>query len=707
MSKIAKLAAAGLLFIMFALSSDNAGALGPRNHWFTAEAAIPHLYSQNEIELARLLENHRDALYCGAMSPDFGWVWAEPLAVAMHASSWTEAYLQTIRGVVAYPFAEWEQREIAWLMGTSSHGCSDAAWHWGYRPDAFLPRAMEEDNASEETIEYGCDIFMLFEHSEFPLAPDYYWPLELWAETFHRIGFDWVTPDTLTTGTNALQAGIAGENLTGWLTYVALRGQIPFSHDNYENYYPGGVEDCGALAAQQMIRLWHILKNDTWTYQHSYMSYAYDNAYGCHLLASLPDNNTGAEPRAQVGFRAGDADRMGALLKFVLPDDPPEAFVEQALLKLYFAERAYTQSDIKQLAIYQALKPWGEGAGEDGAPLSYNGSIAESGWATHNYAQFGSLPWDVPGCEGEGTDRASEAVDIVEIDPMMSTDQWISWDVTDLVRSWLENPQSNHGIIARDDSDIDIEGAFNFISEEEITYYLRPSLLIKWRPETPVSISMIPDNPPVVVPAGGSFGYTGILINNTRSLQVADIWIMLEVPGQGIYGPLERISNIPIQALDTLSATGIQQNVPVNAPLGDYNYISYCGDYPDNMIDSASFQFTVIAPEGDSNDLWSVGRWFDETEGYETAPPAVTLANNFPNPFNARTNISFVINQQSVVKLEIFNLRGQRVETLVNGYLQEGFHTINWDASDVTSGMYFYRLTAEGKSISGRMVLLR
>ncbi|MBD3233726.1 MAG: DNRLRE domain-containing protein [candidate division Zixibacteria bacterium] len=707
MFKIAESITSGLIFIILVLLADNASALGPRNHWFTAEAAIAHLYSQNEIELAQLLENHRDELYCGAMSPDFGWVWAEPLAAAMHASSWTEAYLETIRGVVTYPFAEWEQREIAWLMGTASHGYSDAAWHWGYRPDAFLPRAMEEDNTSEETIEYGCDIFMLFEHSEFPLAPDYYWPLELWAETFQRIGFDWVTSDTLTTGTDALQAGIAGENLTGWLTYLALRAQIPFSHDNYEDYYPGGIEDCGALVAQQMIRLWHILQDDSWTYQHSYMSYGYDDAYGCHLLASLPDNNTGAEPRAQVGFRTGGEDRMGALLKFVLPDDPPEAFVEQALLKLHFAEREYPQIDTKQLGIYQVLKPWGEGAGEDSEPLSYQGSAAENGWATHDYAQFGSLPWDVPGCEGEGTDRDSEAVDIVEIDPMMGTEQWISWDVTDLVHSWNENPPSNYGIIARDDSGIDTEGVFNFISEEGITYYLRPTLEVKWRPETPVSVSMIPDNPPIIIPAGGSFNYTGILINNTRTLQIRDVWIMMEVPGQGIYGPLDRINNIPIQALDTLSAAGIQQNVPVYAPLGDYNYIAYCGDYPEDIVDSASFQFTVIAPEGDGSKLWSVDRWFDGTDEYEISTPAVRSVNNYPNPFNARTNISFVINGQSSVKLEIFNLRGQRVEILVNGFLPEGFHAFDWDATDVTSGIYFYRLSTETERINGRMVLLR
>src|SRR5574341_400501 len=76
------------------------------------------------------------------------------------------------------------------------------------------------------------------------------------------------------------------------------------------------------------------------------------------------------------------------------------------------------------------------------------------------------------------------------------------------------------------------------------------------------------------------------------------------------------------------------------------------------------------------------------------------VGQNIPNPFNAETIIAFGLPQASQVKLEIFNILGQNVKTLVDGKLEAGYHQISWDGKNangkkVVSGVYFYRLKTE------------
>lgn len=83
------------------------------------------------------------------------------------------------------------------------------------------------------------------------------------------------------------------------------------------------------------------------------------------------------------------------------------------------------------------------------------------------------------------------------------------------------------------------------------------------------------------------------------------------------------------------------------------------------------------------------------------------LDQNFPNPFNPETNISFELAEASNVSLRIFNLVGQEVATLVSGPQAAGRHTVNFDASSLTSGMYIYRLEAGAFSATRKMILMK
>ncbi len=93
-------------------------------------------------------------------------------------------------------------------------------------------------------------------------------------------------------------------------------------------------------------------------------------------------------------------------------------------------------------------------------------------------------------------------------------------------------------------------------------------------------------------------------------------------------------------------------------------------------------------------------------------PSTLELSQNYPNPFNPTTQIRFSLPEQANVKLEIFDVTGRRVTTLINEHMQSGNYTVTWDATDrsgrsVTSGVYIYRLQAGDMVESKRMMFLK
>jgi uncharacterized delta-60 repeat protein len=97
----------------------------------------------------------------------------------------------------------------------------------------------------------------------------------------------------------------------------------------------------------------------------------------------------------------------------------------------------------------------------------------------------------------------------------------------------------------------------------------------------------------------------------------------------------------------------------------------------------------------------------DRPESEVSMPTVTELHNNCPNPFNAGTRFSYSLVEAGRVKLTIHNLRGQLVETVVDGRQEAGEHQVIWDASDFSSGVYFYRLQAGDFVSTKKMNLLR
>jgi hypothetical protein len=102
----------------------------------------------------------------------------------------------------------------------------------------------------------------------------------------------------------------------------------------------------------------------------------------------------------------------------------------------------------------------------------------------------------------------------------------------------------------------------------------------------------------------------------------------------------------------------------------------------------------------------------DDPEESITKASKFHLEQNFPNPFNPETNISFVMPSQAKVNLTIYNILGQKVKTLVDRKLNSGPHSVIWKANDeqgnpVSSGMYIYVLSSGNTKLSRKMILLR
>ncbi len=88
-------------------------------------------------------------------------------------------------------------------------------------------------------------------------------------------------------------------------------------------------------------------------------------------------------------------------------------------------------------------------------------------------------------------------------------------------------------------------------------------------------------------------------------------------------------------------------------------------------------------------------------------PDAFNLSQNYPNPFNPVTKIAFDIPKQGFVTLTVYDALGKEVATLINEFITSGSYNVNFDASKLTSGVYFYRLQTQGFVQTKRMVLVK
>ncbi len=134
------------------------------------------------------------------------------------------------------------------------------------------------------------------------------------------------------------------------------------------------------------------------------------------------------------------------------------------------------------------------------------------------------------------------------------------------------------------------------------------------------------------------------------------------------------------------------------------------GTYTGSLAISGQDQFHVLAVQIVPVTLHVTPQGIEDNAS--NMPSEFELSQNYPNPFNPTTEIGFALPTKSFVSLEVFNVLGQKVKTLINADMEAGFRSITWNGTDesgasVTSGIYFYKLAAGNKIFTKKMTFLK
>lgn len=222
-----------------------------------------------------------------------------------------------------------------------------------------------------------------------------------------------------------------------------------------------------------------------------------------------------------------------------------------------------------------------------------------------------------------------------------------------------------------------------------------------------VTVTLTPYGAPIQIPAmGGSFDYNIEVANNEATSVSFDLWIDATLPNGSIYGPV--LGPAALTVPGSFSANRDRtQSVPGGAPAGSYFYNAHVGSYPGTIWDTDSFGFSKLGdgegPAWEGWDTWGEALDFGAATTVSTAlPKEFALGQNYPNPFNATTVIPLELPQRSKVRVELFNVRGQSLGTVYEGVHDAGSPRIRIDASTLPSGIYVYRLIAEGLEDGGQ-----
>lgn len=207
----------------------------------------------------------------------------------------------------------------------------------------------------------------------------------------------------------------------------------------------------------------------------------------------------------------------------------------------------------------------------------------------------------------------------------------------------------------------------------------------------PINNGKIQYWPAIEVSTNGNLAIIYMDTRNTANNTIIEAYIARSYDGGSSFTN-ELISTEP-------SPTGIPGS---NVRFGDYIDIDYVGT---NVVpvwtDERNGGFNMDIFTAEISEFIAVG-----TE-HNTIPKNYTLLQNYPNPFNPSTFISFGLPTNSYITLKVYDIMGREVKEIVKGNLTLGYHTYSFNASGLTSGIYFYTLTAGDYKDTRKMVLIK
>ncbi len=135
-----------------------------------------------------------------------------------------------------------------------------------------------------------------------------------------------------------------------------------------------------------------------------------------------------------------------------------------------------------------------------------------------------------------------------------------------------------------------------------------------------------------------------------------------------------------------------------------YNYLSTNGTGVTVSADTTSPDTGVVKVVGIT---YVISDLTDVKQAHNTIPENFNLEQNYPNPFNPSTTINYEIPQSSLVSIKVYDDLGREVATLVNGQKSTGNYTVEFNASNLASGIYFYRMQAGNFLSTKKLILLK
>ncbi|UCC78897.1 MAG: M28 family peptidase [Candidatus Zixiibacteriota bacterium] len=191
-----------------------------------------------------------------------------------------------------------------------------------------------------------------------------------------------------------------------------------------------------------------------------------------------------------------------------------------------------------------------------------------------------------------------------------------------------------------------------------------------------------------------------IELGNLFQTVINDYSIAL-IPQQITYGSTDRSDHASFWDFNYPAILGIED------ASDDFNpYYHTTGDNM-SIINAPYFTEYSKAAIGVTATLATPDSTMTSIYGPVSLPSEFVLHGNYPNPFNAATTISFAIPSGSDVDLAVYDILGRKVARLFEGRLDAGDHRIAWNADGLSSGLYFYRLSVDGRENVGRMTLLK
>jgi hypothetical protein len=200
----------------------------------------------------------------------------------------------------------------------------------------------------------------------------------------------------------------------------------------------------------------------------------------------------------------------------------------------------------------------------------------------------------------------------------------------------------------------------------------------------------------------------------------SNLWVEWEVmqgdpvePGEWIVNPAVGANwdgVIPAQNVVVTHVAVGHQGLPIAEQIFKFHFSDGTDRFYRYVYQGAAGEGSLVVPlDVDNLQNYSATVLYDRLSSVDggAQPKSFNLAQNVPNPFNPSTEITFSMAKAGAASLKVFNLTGAQVATLVDGPLAAGNHTVSFDGSQLSSGVYFYTLQADGRTETRKMLLTK